>query len=321
LGHLIEVICEVDLSPGPIEGVQIYALGEVKPRPRWLAHFRFSERVRTWVNTHPDALRIIHSHERTDVHHVTTFHGPPFASVRELPVWKRFSWRIKKNIELERRELCYPQVQKIIPNSPIIRAQLAHYYPSIAHKLSQAIVPGVTPCQERELRLVPQDAGVIGFIGKEWKRKGLPRVVSILNVLAKKRPDIRLLLAGVESSDVQTLFQGVNFEVEYLGRVKPESFYKQLDVLLHPAIKEPYGMVITEALSAYVPVVISDVCGAACEVTSEQGAVVALDASIQVWVDALEQQLERQSLIQPYQRSWEDVALEHIQLYQTMQQD
>jgi len=321
LGHHITVLCEVDLSPEPLNNITIACLGEVKPKPRWLAHLRFSERVTAWVKAHPDNQRIIHSHERTEVHQVTTFHGPPFAHVRELPFWKRCSWRVKKNLELEHRELCAPQVQKIIPNSMHIHQKLSYYYPSVVGKLVQAIVPGVTPCQARCFARVPENAGVIGFIGKEWKRKGLHQVAAIVKVLAKKRPQLRVLLAGVEAADVQDLFTGQVLDVQYLGRVEVDDFYHRLDVLLHPAVQEPYGMVITEALSAYVPVVVSDACGAACEVTPERGAVVALDAPIEAWVTAIETQLERSAPIQAYQRSWKDVALEHVQLYQTVKQE
>jgi len=202
-----------------------------------------------------------------------------------------------------------------------IGQQLAHDYPEITDKLTHPIVPGVTPCHLRASKIIPHDAGVIGFIGKEWKRKGLHQVADILGEIVKKRPNIRLRLAGMEASDVQGLFHGLNMDIQYLGRVNPASFYQQLDVLLHPAIQEPYGMVITEALSAAVPVVVSDVCGAACEVNDACGAIVGLNAPIQAWMDAIETQLTRKEAIQPYQRSWKDVALEHIQVYQTIKQD
>ncbi|MDQ6994425.1 MAG: glycosyltransferase family 4 protein, partial [Mariprofundaceae bacterium] len=303
LGHHIEVLCEVDLSSEPLHGVDVYSLGTVRPRPRWLAHLRFSRHVHDWLDQHADSSRIIHSHERCDIHHVTTFHGPPFASVKDRPFWKRLSVRIEMNLWLEQRELCAEHVQQIVPNSAYIRQQLAHYYPESEQRLSSPIAPGVSPVQVREKnKLVLENAGVIGFIGKEWKRKGLQEAIAMLAKLSEKRPNIRFLVAGAAPKDIQHLFQDVDFKFELLGRVDPYSFYAQLDVLLHPAHQEPYGMVITEALSAGVPVIISDRCGAATEIHADLGQVLSLDDSVNDWADAMDEQLKGNYEAIAYQR-------------------
>ena len=46
-------------------------------------------------------------------------------------------------------------------------------------------------------------------------------------------------------------------------------FFNSIDVLVHPAKLEAFGMVITEALSFGVPVLCSSECGAA-EIISER---------------------------------------------------
>ena len=318
-GHHVEVVCEVNLSPEPLHGVAVHVLGTVRPKPRWLAHLRFSRHVRDWLTQHPDSSRVIHSHERTNVHHVTTFHGPPFATVRELPLWKRFSLRVKMNSWLEKHELCGQQVQAIIPNSGHIAAQLTHYYPEVASKLTHPIAPGVRCFKQRAPHPVDAAAGIIGFVGKEWKRKGLPKAIALLEQLSQRRPNLQCWVIGPNPSEIEHLFQQASFSFKLLGERKAEELYPQMDLLLHPANKEPYGMVITEALAAGVGVVISDVCGAASEVNASLGDVLSLDSDIMRWSDAVDARLQRAGQPIHYQRSWQVVAQEHLALYQQIQ--
>jgi len=77
-------------------------------------------------------------------------------------------------------------------------------------------------------------------------------------------------------------------------------------------------MVIAEAMAARVPVVISDVCGAAEQVTAEAGAVLALSASMERWAAAVEKELRRSLPVPPFDRSWAKVAQEYQQLYQSI---
>ena len=91
--------------------------------------------------------------------------------------------------------------------------------------------------------------------------------------------------------------------------------YAAFDFLLLPAKAEPYGMVISEAMAARVPVLISDVCGAAAHVTAVSGAVLPLSASLDTWVAALDQQLSRRELVPQFERSWRKVAEEYEAIY------
>jgi len=75
MGQHITIICEQCLET-PTAGIQVIALGTVRPKPRWLALLRFGARVQTWLKQHKAGFDLIHSHERTAVHHVTTFHAP-----------------------------------------------------------------------------------------------------------------------------------------------------------------------------------------------------------------------------------------------------
>lgn len=315
MGHNVTVLCESVMADELPAGVEAIELGSVHPRPRWLAHLRFSRHVSAWVAAHPDDERIIHSHERTAVHQVTTFHGPPFAGIRSKPVWQRLSLRVLASLWLERRELCGAQVRTVIPNSPLIADALLSHYPEISSRLSAPVAPGVGSIPARPDRAVPVDGGVVGFIGKEWHRKGLDKAVAIVTELRKMRPGLRLVVAGPEPEDIRHLFsnwpeQGYSL----LGETDSTPLYAGFDLLLHPARQEPYGMVIAEARAAGVPVLVSASCGIATELGSESVLDISADESI--WAEHCHALIGQP--FEPVTRSWKTVAEEQLRCYRSI---
>ena len=315
LGHQIQVLCEQCVTEKP-QGITVHELGKMIYRPRWLYYWRFGCRVEKWLRANPQPGWLIHSHERVGVHHVTTFHGPPFASVRDKPWWKKVSLRVAVQLLMERRELRV--AQRIVPNSEIISGQLAHYYPEYAHKLTQPVVPGVLPGVVRTPRHVPADGGIIGFVGREWQRKGLPWAVEIAAQLRCERPNLELWVIGPDEKEVRHLFANWQGGYRLLGWRSDSSHFREIDVLLHPAKAEPYGMVISEAMAARVPVVVSDACGAAAQVNAEAGEVVPLDAPLQQWSNAVVKQLDRADAPPGFVRGWDVVAREYETIYRRL---
>ncbi len=318
LGNDVDVVCERCHAEKP-QGITVHELGEIASRPRWLSLLRFGARVAAWLDAHPHAGWLIHSHERLSMHHITTFHGPPFATIHERPFWKRVSLRVWMQLYLEHRELASALV--IVPNSPFIKRQIAHHYPQYAGKLAEPIVPGAAPGPARTWRAVPRDAGIVGFSGKEWKRKGLPLAIEIISRLKRERPAVELWVAGPDPQAVQHLFKEWQGGYRLLGWRDNADYLRELDVLLHPASSEPYGMVISEAMAARVPVVVSEVCGAAANVERDSGQVLSLQESPDTWAAAVEAQLARSAPPPAFIRSWEQVAEEYAKIYEAIQID
>ena len=312
LGHQVEVVCERCHSEKP-QGIVVHELGEIAPRPRWLSLLRFGARVARWLEQNPRPDFVIHSHERVSVHHVTTFHGPPFATVRDKPWWKKISLRVAMQFYLERREL--REARYIAPNSIFIQKQLAHYYPEYAHKLTAPIVPGVVAMPTRDWKPAPADGGIVGFVGKEWQRKGLPLATEIVKRLRPERPNLELWVVGPKPQEVEHLFADWQSGYRLLGWRSDTAHLQQIDVLLHPARAEPYGMVIAEAMAAQASVVVSEVCGAAAQVTPDAGAIVPLDAPLEQWMSAVHNQLQRNVAPPLYVHGWREVAQEHVRIY------
>jgi len=154
------------------------------------------------------------------------------------------------------------------------------------------------------------------FVGWEWQRKGLPQAMEIVAALRRTRPNLELWVVGPVPAEVEPLFAGWQGGYRLLGWREDNDYFSEVDVLLHPARAEPYGMVISEAMAARVPVIISDVCGAAEHVTADAGSVLPLSAPIELWAGALEQQLSRSDSVPPFDRSWGRVAQEYEVIYQ-----
>ena len=312
MGHQVTVLCEKLAAERAPPGVEVVELGIVHWRPRWFAHLRFSKKVSAWVAANPDPDRIIHSHERTAVHDVTTFHGPPFAKVKSKPLWQRISPRIAVNLWLERRELCGPQVKAVVPNSSLIANALLTYYPEINQRLVEPVTPGVDDIPRRDASDVDENGGIIGFVGKEWRRKGLDIAVEIVRELKRRRPALQFIVAGPEPEKVAHLFSDWSGGYQLLGTTDATPLYASFDLLLHPARQEPYGMVIAEARAAGVPVLVSSECGICSELDRDN--IMSIGSGILEWSFACEKLIGQQPEVVTH--SWRSVAEEQLVCYQ-----
>jgi len=314
-GQQVIVFCN-EFSEGSDIRIEVKTLRCLAFGGGWLRLMLFSNAVASYVKTNGVSPLIVHSHERTSVHHITTFHGPPFALIRTYPFWRRWSLRVWAYLWMERREVCAPNVLAVVPNSTKIASTLSHYYPCMRDRLRRPIPPGVEALPTRVFRAVPQDGGVVGFVGKEWHRKGLEMTIGVCRELSISRPRLVLRIYGPESREVHHLTSGLGFSVQCMGWKDAKPELHELDLLLHPARSEPYGMVISEAMAAQVPVVVSDACGAAADVSARNGMVLPVDGVVSDWVRACDAMLSLKEAVPAFQRSWDDVAREHIALYE-----
>ena len=314
LGNEVEVVCEKAYSKAPA-GIVVHEIGAVASRPRWLALLRFGMHVDKWLQSHPRPGWLIHSHERLRCHHVTTFHGQSFATIFQKHWTRLLSVRVWMHLYLEYRELAV--AERIIPASELSRKLLSHYFPSFAHKLTAPIIPGVDRPITLRSSPAPQDGGVVAFVGKEWKRKGLQKAIAVFESLKATRKNLQLVVMGPAKNEIKHLLHNNPNDVEILGW-RDAIDYSRFDVLLHPAHAEPFGMVVAEAMAARVPVVVSNQCGVAAIVHSTQGCVVDINADIGTWTRAVDAQLARGLPDTAWQRDWRQVAGEYCEVYKTV---
>jgi len=316
LGVKVQVVCEQKVHEPHDKNVQISELGKSLVKPRWLSHLLFTKKVRNWARLHAQRDTIIHSHERIDCHHLTTIHSTlyNFPTRRKLP-----SFRNYLNEYIERRELNCSSVQKIVPVSNLIAEQIDSKYAGVSHRLTPPISPGISPINAVKKRLEPESP-VIGFMGKEWKRKGLPKAIEIWRELRKEYPFARLCLAGFPIDEPIGISVDELRFVDLLGHVRrKEEFYEKIDILLHPAKREAYGMVISEALSIGIPVLCSKETGASDLLNLEY--TLNCQDAIALWCDVLKGILAQPNdnfLKRSKIDSWQQVASKYYSNYKDL---
>ncbi len=319
---LITVICEQSHKAPDHENIKVIAIGQLKQKPRWLMYRRFAKKVDDVIHNLGTKNYVIHSHERSISHDITTFHSMPFATIKDKGWWKRLSIRALSYLRMEAQELGIETKKgllkdlKIIPVSSVIAKAIQQYYPKAQSNIQSPITPGVIQNPKRPNKPVPHDSGTIGFIGKEWARKGFEKFIEIASQLNATRPNLKLLVLGPEKNQVMHLCASYPGKISFLGWQASANYYQELDLLIHPASSEAYGMVITEAMASHLPVLVSSACGAASDVSPQHGSVLDLEDSLDNWVTQANHWLDHASNMPGYERPWSQVADEYLAHYQ-----
>jgi phosphatidylinositol alpha-mannosyltransferase len=112
----------------------------------------------------------------------------------------------------------------------------------------------------------PGPGGAIGFLGRmDEPRKGLSVLLKAFEILAPRRENLRLLIAGPGDADEQSLKLPPELRQRalFLGEVTEEDKIRVLhsvDVFCSPNTGgESFGIVTAEAMAAGVPIVASDI--------------------------------------------------------------
>ena len=316
-GHDVSVLCRtVDAEAAAQTKVKTVML-QPKPAKRgWQDRENFAKAVSGFLgkNSKAASFDVIHSHENTLNQDVSTEHGPcTLSGLRRAP-WKVFDYSALRNLILERLKFNSKSLSALVSCSVQVEKTVLNAYPHLRAKMHIVIPPAFSYLASADVK---ESGGfTLGFIGTDWKRKGLPKVIEIFKTLRRRDSRWTLAIAGVERSKLpKGLLDGLPEGVAFAGRVDPKKFFAGVDLLAHPARDEPFGMVITEALSSGVPSVISDRCGCSAHLRAEALKIVGYDKSTDNWVDAcLEMHGKQPRLIS--QRAWADVVVDHEHLYE-----
>lgn len=110
------------------------------------------------------------------------------------------------------------------------------------------------------------EGGALGFLGRmDEPRKGLQVLLRAFEVLGRRRPGLRLLLAGPGDADdvIARVSPELRDRVVVLGLISEEDkvrAYHSVDVFVAPNLGgESFGIVLAEAMSAGAPILASDI--------------------------------------------------------------
>ena len=149
----------------------------------------------------------------------------------------------------------------------------------------------------REELGIPQDAFVVGHVGRFMYQKNHSFLIDIFAELLKDKPDARLLLIGEGElmgqirEKVRRL--GIEGRAVFTGARKDvNKLYSVMDVFCLPSFYEGLGMVAWEAAANGVPIVLSDKIPEEANV-DRKNMVLSLDENILIWVKELEKEKKR----------------------------
>ena len=165
-------------------------------------------------------------------------------------------------LSLERRMFTTQATGRIIANSHRGKREIIDHYGYPGDRI-HVIHNGVDgerfrPPAER----TPSQRVKLLFVGTGFERKGLPFAIQ---ALSKLPPHVELKVVGkgdVARYQRMAASAGVDKRVQFLGKGQDMPLiYQSADVLVHPAIYEPFANVCMEAMASGLPVVTSRING------------------------------------------------------------
>jgi glycosyltransferase involved in cell wall biosynthesis len=111
---------------------------------------------------------------------------------------------------------------------------------------------------------IPEDAWIVGHVGRFFPVKNHPFLLDVFRVLAEKVPNAYLVCLGhgPEKDNVESLVKQAGLEsrvrIQFSRKDVGRFFGGLFDVFIFPSLYEGLGMVAIEAQAAGVPVVMSD---------------------------------------------------------------
>ncbi len=276
-------------------GVTYHRISAPLRRFRWLNQLWYA--TATWWQTRQasgQGFDIVHSHENTWHGHVQTVHVLPIKHnlFNGKAGWAKVCARLKvltsprllAYLALERGRFAQQAHRHIVVTSPSLRGIFNAAYPNSGNALS-IITPGVVKAGQvadkaaAKLSLgVPEVGFTIAFVGNRYDIKGLPTLLLALQTLPAQ---VNLLVVGnteqVGLYQLQAEKLGIGQRVRFLGAVNGvEQVYQAADCLAHPTLEDTFAMVVLEAMSYGLPVVVSreKYCGIAGLLTNQLNALI-----------------------------------------------
>lgn len=200
------------------------------------------------------------------------------AKVQRLkPAWYRWSPRFRYFAEMERAVFARGRATRllVLTDEEIPRYTGAY---GTERERFHILPPGIerrtfTPEQQAEARArcrheLGRGAGekLLLLVGSGFRVKGLDRAIHALAALpATVRAETQLVVIGQNSPGEFALLArrlGVAERVHFLGgRNDVFDWMLAADLLVHPARSESAGMILLEAMTAALPVLVTDTCG------------------------------------------------------------
>ena len=170
------------------------------------------------------------------------------------------------------------KINKIVVSSGITKQDYKKNYNIPEEKLF--IMPPGVDFKEYQSKIPNRkECFVFGLVGKSSIKKGVFITLKAINYLISKNKNFKVKIINKEYYNyplIKLLFNiiliifRIKKHVEFIPlQENMDNFYNSIDCLLMPSLKEPFGLVVTEAMSYSLPVVVSSVTGASDLITNK----------------------------------------------------
>jgi UDP-glucose:(heptosyl)LPS alpha-1,3-glucosyltransferase len=199
---------------------------------------------------------------------------------------------------LEKNTYSAQNTRAVIALSNRVKEEIIRYYHFPAERIH--VIHNGVDIERFRLSAPRKDDGkfILFFVGSGFERKGLRFCVE---ALAKLPANVELHVIGKGSTRAyQKLAEelGVATRVVFRGPIQNvEKLFPEADVLVHPAIYEPFGNVVLEAMACGIPVVAARFVGASeIIVPGQNGAIVKDPGNFDELANAIRAWLDREML-------------------------
>lgn len=263
--------------------------------PQWFNKPRFvNQLLFSWLTKRAtqNKFDIVHSHDMATHANIYTLHVPCVRTqwtqakgIKKILRWANtlLSPRKIAYLWLENKEMQALSNRHFISVSEYLSRNILESYPRLDRHITIAH-PGIEiqlysereisklRQQFRESHNIPISAFVLLFVAHGFKRKGLPAIIKALEYLDNK--NIHIIVAGNgKPEEIKIHSSVVKTNTHFIGSVKDMSeLYPVADTLIHPTLGDTYGMVVLEAMSHKLPIIVSSskYCGFSEHLSNEE---------------------------------------------------
>jgi len=249
-----------------IDNVVFHEVGQKLTRPRFINQLIFSYKTKALIKNLD--FDIVHSHDIVSHAHIYTAHVPCFKTfltkskgLNKFQHNIRLLFNIRKLTYLFLESRAFNEKKIVISVSKLLAKNIANNYKNYSNNF--IAYPGISFNQSTAIKNKKTANFSILFIANNFRRKGLKYLIKAIELL--NDTNIKLIVIGDDDPKSVTFDnRNVLRNTKFYGKVEdPRLFYQNADILVHPTHGDTYGMVVLEAMSYGVPVIVSnsDFCG------------------------------------------------------------
>lgn len=285
-----------EITPTEIEDINAHLFPVRQIHPKLGFSGLFSLKLLTWAWRNVKTYDLVHIHMARDL---ITLPIGLICRMRRIPFVIQGHGMIDPTEKLAGRILDTLLVKRLLTKSArllYLTEQESKDFPEVAGKDldNLAFLPNGVPAQ---LGATPNDTSAsnqtVSYISRLQERKRPHLFVQMAAKLIQEDVNCQFKIAGANEGELERVLEiiktnGLSETVEYLGSQDHAGVIKLLQetsVLVLPSINEPFPMIVLEAISCAIPVVITDTCGLAPYITRGTAGIVT-DGSVDQLAEA-----------------------------------